>query len=163
MASSGNKALAPSAAATLTNEQRTAILSGQTKGLSANKILDSLTNTGIGLNRQRGLTAINELAGLRGNGVGIMQTARSFTPSLSVHVISPFVPTGTFRYWASYTATSPVTGQTQPYTAVISFDQLSTREQIEEALLGVLGTASESYNFSLNPTNLVITTAEMGL
>lgn len=154
---------ASSAAFSLSNEQRLAILGGQSRGLSANKILDSLSNAGIGLNRQRGLSAINELAGTRGNGVGIMQTPRSFQPSLSVFRPTAFIPTGTFRVWGSYEATSPTTGQTQTYTAVVSFDELMTHEDIENALFDVLANASEAYGISLNPASLSITTAEMGL
>lgn len=154
---------APSVSAGLSNEQRLAMLGGLSRGLSHNAILDSMRNAGLTIGRSRGLASLNELAGIRGNGVGIQKTLGSFTPSISVHTISPFVPAGQFRYWATYSAFNPNTGLPESRTAVVSFDDLVTRDEIDFAILDVLGNASEAYGFSLDPSGITYTTAEMGI
>lgn len=152
-----------SAALTLSNEQRLLFVSGINRGLSANAILEASRAANLPIGRSRGLQAINELASTIGNGVGIQKTAPSLTPSLSVFRPSAFIPTGTFRVWATYDTGNDLLNNGGKLSAVFTFDDLMKREDIDAAIFDILGNAAEAYGFSLDPGALTYTTAEIGL
>ncbi len=111
-----------SATSRLSGIQRQFIASGVGQGFGSNRILAGLRQAGIGLNRQSGLAAIRELAGVVGQGGPLNQTVPSFKPSESLFKPTSYFQEQPYRVWARYSAVNAVTGQRQTYHAVIALD-----------------------------------------
>lgn len=134
----------------VSQEQYMFIQGGVDRGLSANAILRSLSDAGIGVNRANGLAAVRWANGSVGSGQTLANTPYAFYPSESAFYPAPFVLDTTYRVSARVATGVDEQGNTTYKSAIFGFDQSLTREQIDAGLLDALSAAADAYDFTLD-------------
>lgn len=102
------------------------IQSGVTAGFSANKILDLLQVSGLGVNRSSGLKIIKALQTPYGAPPTITKGTPTDFPDPGIFRVAPFPTSHNYTYVFQITGVNPVTGETEvQYVNVVSNELLT--------------------------------------
>lgn len=122
------------------------ILRGVREGLSANRILQTLREYGLGIRRQEGLNIIREIRGGVGRGESIKRVAPEFRLSTGHFQPTPHLRAARFMVVAEATVVHTIPNLPGELGIRVLFDTLVTRQQIDDVIRRIISKISSEYN-----------------